>query len=325
VTQDGEPGSAPRIAIVGSTSPIGKELRQVLEESTIPWQLIMLDTDEYAGLLQEFGGKIEIVKVISPEHLEDADVAVFACAPQFLKEYLDSGAYLPPVTLDLTGGEQTGRVYVDGISGREESRREGPLIAARAETVIIARVLERLHHTAGVDGCEATVLESTSEQGSSAMDKLQEEAVEVLSFHEDDDKSGQRAFNLIGPDGSTERRAIRIARQIGSVSGDGCPAPAMQFVAVPLFQGEAVSMHVRLREGLTVDELESLLTRDSLTVTAETPRTPLEVIGSEDIHLSSVSEGADENTFWIWIVADNLRLAAVNAVRLIQEATFTQR
>jgi hypothetical protein len=57
-------------------------------------------------------------------------------------------------------------------------------------------------------------------------------------------------------------------------------------------------------------------------LTSEPPKTPLEALGKASIHLSSVSEGADPNTFWLWIVADNLRLVAENAAQLIPTATF---
>ncbi len=317
------PAPAPRIAIVGSTSPLGKELRRVLEEWPAPWRLAMLETDAYAGLLQEFGGEIEIVQVISPERLEDADVAVFACSPELLDRYIELGAYLPPVTLDLTGGPRDGPVFVDGVSRPRPSRTPETIIAPRGDTVVIARVLDRLHGAAGVDGCEATILESASERGGAAMDRLQEETVQVLNFNPGAETSSQQAFNILGPDSASDGRAARIARQIGSVSRNGCPAPAIQIVSVPVFQGGAISMHVRLREELTADELERLLTTDSMRVRSEAARTPLEALGSADIHLSSVREAAGDNAFWMWIVTDNLRVAAANAVRLIRNATST--
>ena len=155
------------------------------------------------------------------------------------------------------------------------------------------------------------------------MDRLQEETVQVLNFQPGAEKSSQQAFNVLSPDSASDGRAARIARQIGSVSPNGCPAPAIQIVSVPVFQGGAISMHVRLRTGLTVGELERVLISGPLRVRSDAARTPLEALGSDDIHLSSVREAAGENAFWMWIVTDNLRIAAVNAVRLIQNATST--
>jgi aspartate-semialdehyde dehydrogenase len=45
--------------------------------------------------------------------------------------------------------------------------------------------------------------------------------------------------------------------------------------------------------------------------------TPVEVAGSDNILVDSVTVDADHPTgLWIWAVADNLRLAALNAVEV---------
>ena len=50
---------APNIAIVGSSSPLGKELRETLDSAGFPaGRLSLLETEEYAGLLQEFSAEI---------------------------------------------------------------------------------------------------------------------------------------------------------------------------------------------------------------------------------------------------------------------------
>jgi len=56
---------SPNIAIVGSTSLLGKELREMLEDGGFPMgRLALFETEEYAGLLQEFAGEIQITQVI---------------------------------------------------------------------------------------------------------------------------------------------------------------------------------------------------------------------------------------------------------------------
>ena len=63
---------APNVAIVGSSSPVGKELKEIIESSAFPvGQLTLLETEEYAGLLQEFAGEIRITQIISPEAFAD--------------------------------------------------------------------------------------------------------------------------------------------------------------------------------------------------------------------------------------------------------------
>jgi aspartate-semialdehyde dehydrogenase len=47
--------------------------------------------------------------------------------------------------------------------------------------------------------------------------------------------------------------------------------------------------------------------------------TPVEVTGSRDILVDSIAQDADHsNGLWIWAVADNLHLAARNAVEIAE-------
>src|SRR3954469_5873380 len=92
----------PNVAIVGSTSLLGKELRQMLEERSWPvGRLALFETDEYAGLLQEFSGDLQITQVISPATLADIDIAFFTCSPEIMQSYVASGAQFPALTIDL--------------------------------------------------------------------------------------------------------------------------------------------------------------------------------------------------------------------------------
>src|SRR6516165_10427296 len=108
---------SPNIAIVGSTSLLGKELQDVLEARGLPvGRLVLLETEEYAGLLQEFAGEIQITQVISPDAFEDIDIAFFACSPEIMHAYMASGAKFPDLTIDLTQAGHAGTLYLHGLS-----------------------------------------------------------------------------------------------------------------------------------------------------------------------------------------------------------------
>src|SRR4030095_8436934 len=118
---------APNIAIVGSTSLLGKELREMLEGRSLPiGRLALLETEEYAGLLQEFAGDIEITQIISPNAFDDIDIAFFTCGPEMMRSYVESGAKFPDLTIDLTqAGRDDGILYLNGISDPRLLRTHG--------------------------------------------------------------------------------------------------------------------------------------------------------------------------------------------------------
>lgn len=315
--------SGPGLAIVGSTSPAGKQLRELVDQDPGDWKLQLLDTDEYAGLLQEFGGEIEIVQVISPDRLRNVGAAVFTCAPSFLDDYVSSGAYLPPVTIDATGGERSGPVYVARHPvGEEVPPAPGRiLMAAGAETTVLARLLHSLEGWAGVESCHATVVGSAADGGVVLMDRLQEETVEILNFQQAAERSERLAFNVWGPGADGAARAARIARQVGRLTPPTCPAPAIQVSTAPIFQGTCLSVYVRLRRDVSTGEvLERLVAEPDLFGSASRA-TPLDALGSDRALISAVADGAEPGSFWLWIVADGLRITAVNALELVRRAS----
>src|SRR4029453_14551335 len=87
---------SPNIAIVGSTSLLGKELQQMLEDRGLPiGKLVLCGKEEYGGLLQGFGGEIQITQVISPQAFDDIDIAFFTCSPEIMQSYVASGVKFP--------------------------------------------------------------------------------------------------------------------------------------------------------------------------------------------------------------------------------------
>src|SRR6267378_2628382 len=132
----------PNIAIVGSTSLLGKELQEMLQARGLPiGRLTLLETEEYAGLLQEFAGEIQITQVISPNAFEDVDIAFFACSPEIMQSYIASGATFPELTIDLTQAGADGTVYLHGISDSRLLKSKGYFVNPHPAAIVLARVL----------------------------------------------------------------------------------------------------------------------------------------------------------------------------------------
>src|SRR5437016_4152834 len=138
---------SPNVAIVGSTSLIGKELRQMLEDRGWPLgRLALLETEEYAGLLQEFAGDIQITQVVSPDALAGFDIAFFTCSPEIMQSYVSSGAKFPDLTIDLTQTGQSGVLFLHGISAAGTLRRKGYYVNPHPAAIVLGRLLYDLHN-----------------------------------------------------------------------------------------------------------------------------------------------------------------------------------
>src|SRR5207249_7300697 len=135
---------APNIAIVGSSSPLGRELKEMIEDSGLPiGRLFLVETEEYAGLLQEFAGEIQITQIISPGAFADIDIAFFACGPEIMNAYAASGAEFPELTIDLTQTRRPGALFLSGVSYSGILKSTGYLVNPHPASIVLVRVLSR--------------------------------------------------------------------------------------------------------------------------------------------------------------------------------------
>src|ERR1051326_8081191 len=314
----------PNVAIVGSTSLIGKELRQMLDDRGWPLgRLTLLETEEYAGLLQEFAGDIQITQVISPETFADIDIAFFTCSPEIMQSYVATGAKFPDLTIDLTQTGQTGILFLHGISGTGVLRRKGYYVNPHPAAIVLGRVLSELHNRFVVQSAAATILEPASERGNVGVDELQEQTVSLLNFQQLEKKvfTGQLAFNILPENENSARTESQITQQLAELLGTTFPKPLVTVVQAPVFHSHAFSMFVQLLEAPAEEQLAMHLgrnTRFSVDKDNGEP-SPVGVVGTESIHVGRVQRLTSSDAYALWVVADNLRISASNAIQLAEE------
>jgi len=314
----------PNVAIVGSTSLIGKELRQMLEDRGWPvGRLTLLETEEYAGLLQEFAGDIQITQVISPQTLADVDIAFFTCSPEIMQSYRASGAKFPDLTIDLTQTDEAGILFLHGISAAGVLRRKGYYVNPHPGAIVLGRLLSELHNKFVVQSSAITILEPASERGNAGVDELQEQTVSLLNFQQLEKKvfTGQLAFNILPENENSARTELRIAQQLGNLLGATFPRPLLTVVQAPVFHSHGFSMFVQLLETPTAEQVAAQLSRNTHCSIDESKGepSPVGVVGTESIHVGRVQRLASADAYGLWVVADNLRISASNAIQIAEE------
>jgi aspartate-semialdehyde dehydrogenase len=318
---------SPNIAIVGSTSLLGKELQAMLEDRGFPMgRLALLETEEYAGLLQEFAGEIQITQVISPDVFEDIDIAFFTCSPEIMHAYVASGAKFPELTIDLTQAGRAGTIYLEGISNPRLLRPNGYFVNPHPAAIVIARTLSSLHTKFGVQSAAVTVLQPASERGNAGVDELQSQTVNLLNFQEIEHTvfEGQLAFNVLPEAVASEQTENRILEQLVGILGDTFPKPVVTAVQVPVFHSHAFSLFIYLLDTPSIDQLMTHLNQPG--ITTEVPpggSSPVGVVGTEAIHVGRIRQDANHaGAYSLWLVADNMRVAASNAIQTAEHIMF---
>jgi len=324
---------APNIAIVGSTSPVGKELKDLVQESGIPFGNVnLIDTEEYAGLLQEFAGQIQITQVISPSAFDNVDIAFFACSPAIMRSFIASGARLPEVSIDLTQTGREGTLFLNGLTSlsllTSIGSAQGPayFVSPHPSVIALARILSGLQRSFPIESVSVAILEPASERGAAAIEELQEQTVRLLNFQPAESKffKGQIAFNLLPETEAASGTESLIRTQLAAILGASIPSPNLMMIQAPVFHAESFSLFVRFASATpTLDEVRRCLmeTGGGVIVNdspAEAP-SPVSVVGSDKVHIGRISQDpVSPTSYSLWITADNLRIAASNALGIAE-------
>jgi aspartate-semialdehyde dehydrogenase len=301
----------------------------MLEGSAFPHgRLLLLETEEYAGLLKEFAGDIQITQILSPDAFRDIDIAFFACSPEIINAYAASGSPFPELTIDLTQTGREGTLFLSGVTDARALKPSGYFINPHAASIVLARVLSALHRSFGVQAAYVTILEPASERGTAGVDELQEQTVSLLNFQQVESKvfSGQLAFNVLPETGVSSRTEGLLRGQLQTLLSPEIRMPRIAVVQAPVFHSHSFSLFVDLISPPSPADLRDQLQKASSSIVLredENSLSPVSVMGADQINIGRIA--ADPNSpgsFSMWIVVDNLRITAANAVQTAEHIMF---
>jgi aspartate-semialdehyde dehydrogenase len=332
-----------RIGIVGASSLAGKELSEELGESLLgASDFVLLDEEEVAGQMTAAGDEVAFIQRLEATSFERMDFVFFTGSAAVTKKHWQEARRAGASIIDLTyalDGEKDVLVRAPWVAEvlAEKQQRPGPdlktpaVVAAHPVAVMLALVAGRLRTKLALTSVAATVMEPASEYGRAAMDELHQQTVTLLSFQTlpRDQYDAQVSFNLLPALGEAAKVKLgateeRIRRHYDGLAGGVLPALALQIVQAPVFHGYVASMLVELGESIDVDEVEAALVGEHVDVVSKDsdPPSNLSAAGQEDIMVRVTKDrgdGEQGRRFWLWLAADNLKLAALNAIACATE------
>jgi len=325
-----------RVAILGSASLKGKELKEVLEERLFPVKkLTLVDDDEALGQLTDFEGEPAFIQRVAPETFAENDLVFFASTSgAFTRAHWPQAAAGPAALIDLSHAlldipEALVRVpFLDAHLRPPPAPARRWFITPHAAAIALLTVLVRLQETGRLRQVVANVFEPVSERGASGLEELQEQTVRLLSFKEFPRKvfDAQVAFNLLPRCGAESRVHLEevedtIRREIERCAPALADCLALRVLQAPVFHAHCLSIFAELEAPLEVSAVEEALRGDRVTVLGpeELPAAPVDVAGRDDIVVGPVLRDQKRPAaFWLWTVVDNLRLTARTAVDIAE-------
>ena len=327
-----------KIAIVGASSLLGKELKDAISESTLAAaSFTLLDDQQAQGQLDQVGDEITFVQAIEPDAFEKVDFTFFCGSQDITHLHWKTALQAGSTVLDLSGAlDQEPGVLIRApwLAANDVSADlfTPAIVPAHPAALTLALLLERIR-AALPRFIAATLLAPASEFGRLAMDELHQQTVNLLSFQSLPKAiyDAQTAYNLLSGTGESSQISLsnleaRIRRHYEALGGGRLPALALQAIAAPVFHGHTFSIAVELERAVEISALEEALGGDHIDLLLEDTDSPsnLAATGQNDVlvRLRPIIEGRNPTQFtrfWLWVASDNLRLYAQNAVECALE------
>ena len=349
-----------RVAVVGASSLLGQELISILGERRFPVsRLVKFETEveepelpvidlepgieasELAGDLSGTAFDYIFIAMAPPSAAAGDDLLRRAsegnCAViDLISMSTQTGASLsaegPMHTLRVPLFERAGLALADapGTSPAGKS----VFVSAHPSAIVISSLLLRLASQCRLKSAAAHIFMPASELGSRAVDELQKQTVNLLSFQKPQQKifGAQLAFSVLPRLGRTRTSPLaeiekRIRFQLRQFLTGRAPLPALRLVLVPVFYSLTFSLFVETTEPASVEALTHALEGEHIQMRKAFQSAPssVEVAGSNEILIDAITRDAESSTgFWIWATADNMRLSALNAVEIAESLQETR-
>src|SRR5688500_2321618 len=328
-----------RVAVVGATGNVGREMLNVLAEREFPCdEVAAVASPRSTGTEIDFGETGRTLKCRNIEHFDFAgwDIALFAAGSGPAKEYAPKAGAAGCVVIDNSSFWRMDpdvplivpEVNPEAIAGYAAKNIIANPNCSTAQMVV---TLKPLHDAATITRVSVATYQSTSGAGKAGMDELFEQSraifvgdqVSVNKF------TKQIAFNVIPhidsflDDGSTKEE-WKMVVETKKILDPKIKVTAT-CVRVPVFVGHSEAINLEFEREISAQEAMDIL-REAPGVMLIDKRedggyvTPVECVGDGATFVSRVREDSTvEYGLNLWCVSDNLRKgAALNAVQIAE-------
>lgn len=331
----------PRVALIGSDSLLGREIRDLAAnaEPMLPLRLIAEGEDQ-EGALTRLGDEPAVIEALNEDALSDARAVLLAGSAASSRKTLELAGEAPDFAIiDLTFAAEE----------RPDARLRAPMleqpealdpdaaavhVIAHPAAIALALFIRRLHAHDPIRRSVIQIFAPASEHGKAAVEELQQQTVSLLSFKPLPQVvfDTQSSFAMLAKYGTEapvtlEETELRIERHLATLlalegDGEGAPMPSLRVAQAPVFHGYSFSAWVEFEGNPGIEAIESGLAFEAIEVLSEEFDPPNNVgqAGQSGIAVGAISpDRNDPEAVWFWLAADNVRLAAENAVMVARQ------
>jgi aspartate-semialdehyde dehydrogenase len=320
-----------KIAVVGATGLVGREMLKVLEERILgSYTLLPVASQKSAGKTTSFKGKEYLILMHEQAIAEKPEIAIFSAGGsaslEWAPEYVAAGATVIDNSSAWRMNEEVPLV-VPEINGDILTNQDKIIANPNCSTIGIVAALAPLHRKFKIKRLVISTYQSVTGTGIKAVRQLENERKGI---------TGEMAYpypidlNLFPhggyflPNGYTSEE-IKLVNEMRKILRTPSLLITGTVVRVPVTGGHSASVNAEFESAVDPDQARELLSRTEGIVVQDDPANniypmPLYARGKDDVFVGRIRiDESQPNTLNLFIVTDNLRKgAATNAIQIAQ-------
>jgi aspartate-semialdehyde dehydrogenase len=326
-----------KIAVVGATGNVGREMLNVLIQRQFPIsEVVALASTRSIGTEVSFGDGTLKVKALDYFDFKGTDIVLMSVGAKVSKEWSPKIAAQGAVVIDNSSAWRMDRdvplivpeVNADVLNA---GFKKGIIANPNCSTAQLVVALKPLHDFAKIKRVVVSTYQSVSGAGKDAMDELfrQTRAVFVADPIETEAFTKQIAYNVIPHIDDFLDSGLTKEEWKMMVETQKILDPDIQLTAtcvrVPVFVGHSEAVTIEFEQPITADKARQILRAAPGILVVDKREdggyvTPVECAGEDATFVSRIRKDPTvEHGLSLWIVADNLRKgAALNAVQIAE-------
>jgi aspartate-semialdehyde dehydrogenase len=325
-----------KVAVVGATGNVGREMLSVLHERQFPVsEVVALASSRSIGTDVSFGDSILKVKALEHYDFTGTDIALMSAGGKVSKEWAPKIAKQGCLMIDNSSTWRMDRevplVVPEVNASALDNIPKGIIANPNCSTAQLVVALKPLHDYAHIKRVVVATYQSVSGAGKAAMDELfrQTRAVYVSDPIVVEKFTKRIAFNVIPhidvfmDDGYTKEE-WKMAVEVQKILDPDIQLTAT-CVRVPVFISHSEAVNIEFDKPITAAKAREILREAPGCLVVDKHEdggyiTPVEAAGEDATYISRIRKDSTvEHGLNLWCVSDNLRKgAALNAVQIAE-------
>lgn len=322
-----------KVAVVGATGAVGKQMLAILEERRFPVrEIVALASPRSAGSKVPFAKDEVTVRALGADAFAGVELALFSAGATVSREMCPVAAQAGALVVDNSSAWRMDRevplVIPEVNLAAAHDRPRGIIANPNCSTIQMLVALEPIRRAAGIKRIFVSTYQAVSGKGARAVDELVRSTEAALAGKPIPASifPASMAFNVLADwkpaEGGYNEEEMKMVNETRKIWDDPTVRVSPTTIRVPVLNGHTESVVIETGRKVTVAEARELLRGAPGVSLCDEGAQPLPTVasGRDEVFVGRIREDFSiDNGLCLVVAGDNLRKgAALNAVQIAE-------